>query len=205
MADEVTFTGQSGMTWRYWEARPLGTPGGFGGVYPAEAPDGSPMAVKVVKKQRPPGALDDRLLRREIEIGKRVAESGSQMLLPVIDAADAGDALLLVMPLAEGGALADASIPLAETEAVPVLVDIATGLQDLHSTLIFTGTSSPPTSCATRGGGSSPISGSPATRKSGPRTRPSRAGNAPPIWRPNCGAEIPHGQDRPVRARVPRI
>jgi hypothetical protein len=97
MADEVTFTGQSGRTWRYWEARPLGTPGGFGGVYAAEAADGSPMAVKVVKKQHPHGALDERLLRREIEIGKRVAESGSDMLLPVIDAADAGDALLLVM------------------------------------------------------------------------------------------------------------
>lgn len=94
------------------------------------------MAVKVVKKQRPQGALDERLLRREIEIGKRVAESGSEMLLPVIDAADVGDALLLVMPLAEG-ALADASLPMAEAEAVPVLVDIATGLQDLHSVLIL--------------------------------------------------------------------
>jgi hypothetical protein len=53
-----------------------------------------------VKKQRPSGVLDDRLLRREIDIGKRVADSGSEMLLPVIDAADVGDALLLVMPLA---------------------------------------------------------------------------------------------------------
>jgi hypothetical protein len=132
VADEVTFTGQSGKTWRYWGGKPLGTPGGFGGVYAAEGADGSPMAIKVVKKQRPQGALDDRLLRREIEIGKRVAEGGSEMLLPVIDAADAGDALLLVMPLAEG-ALADASFPLAEAEVVPVLVDIATGLQDLHS------------------------------------------------------------------------
>jgi hypothetical protein len=95
------------------------------------------MAVKVVAKQRPQGALDERLLRREIEIGKRVAESGSDMLLPVIDAADAGDALLLVMSQAEGGALADASLPLAEAEAVPVLVDIATGLQDLHSIFIL--------------------------------------------------------------------
>jgi hypothetical protein len=52
-----------------------------------------------------------------------------RMLLPVIDAADAGDALLLVMPLADG-ALAAASVPLGEAEVVPVLVDIATGLQD---------------------------------------------------------------------------
>ena len=136
MADGVTFTGQSGRIWRYWEARPLGPPGGFGSVYAAEAADGSPMAVKVVKKHSH-GALDGRLLRREIEIGKRVAESGSDMLLPVIDAADVGDALLLVMSQAEGGALADSSFPLAEAEAVPVLVDIATGLQDLHSILIL--------------------------------------------------------------------
>ena len=91
------------------------------------------MAVKVVSKQRPQGALDERLLRRESDIGKRVAESGSEMLLPVIDSADAGDALLLVMSRAEGGALADITLPLAEAEAVQVLVDIATGLQDLHS------------------------------------------------------------------------
>jgi serine/threonine protein kinase len=136
MADEVTFTGQSGKTWRYWGDKPLGTPGGFGGVYAAESADGSPMAVKVVKKQRPQGTLDERLLRREIEIGKRVAESGSEMLLPAIDAADAGDALLLVMPLAEG-ALGDVSLPMAEAEVVAVLVDIATGLQDLHSILIL--------------------------------------------------------------------
>jgi hypothetical protein len=137
VADGSTFTGQSGRTWRYWESRPLGTPGGFGGVYAAEAADGSPVAVKMLKKQRPQGALDERLLRREIEIGKRVAESGSDMLLPVIDAADVGDALLLVMSQAEGGALADASLPLGEAEAVPVLVDIATGLQDLHAILIL--------------------------------------------------------------------
>lgn len=90
------------------------------------------MAVKVVRKQRPSGALDDRLLRREIDIGRRVADSGSEMLLPVIDAADAGGALLLVMSLADG-ALAAASIPMGEAEVVPVLVDITTGLQDLHS------------------------------------------------------------------------
>jgi len=94
------------------------------------------MAVKVVAKQRPQGALDERLLRREIEIGKRVAESGTDMLLPVIDAADADDALLLVMSQAEGGALAEA-LPLAEAVAVSVLVDIATGLQDLHSIAIL--------------------------------------------------------------------
>ena len=134
VATEVTFTGQSGATWCYWTDQPLGTPGGFGCVYAGEGPDGTPIAVKVVKKQRP-SALEGRLLRREIDIGQRVADSGSEMLLPVIDAADAGDALLLVMPRAEG-ALA-ASVPMGEEEVVPVLVDVATGLQDLHSSGII--------------------------------------------------------------------
>src|ERR1700733_14713782 len=114
VADEGTFAGQSGTTWRYWDNKPLGTPGGFGSVYAAEGPDGLPMAVKVVEKLRPAGALDDRLLRREIDVGKRVVDSGSEMLLPVIDAADAVDALLLVMHLADGGALAAAFLPMGE-------------------------------------------------------------------------------------------
>src|SRR5690349_5209811 len=113
MANEVTFTGQSGATWRYWDNQPLGKPGGFGDVYAAEGSDGTPAAVKVVKKQRSSGVLDDRLLRREIDIGKRVVDSGSAMLLPVIDATDVGDALLLVMTRAEG-ALAAASVPMGE-------------------------------------------------------------------------------------------
>ena len=137
MADGKAFTGERGGRWRYWESMPLGKPGGFGGVYVAEAADGTPIAVKVVKKQRPQGPpLDQRLLRREVEIGKLVAASDSDMLLPVIDAADDGDALLLVMARAEGGALSGV-LPLTETEAVPALVDITTGLSELHSLMIL--------------------------------------------------------------------
>jgi serine/threonine protein kinase len=129
---EVTFTGESGAMWRYWTDQPLGIPGGFGAVYEAEGKDGNPMAVKVVMKHRPAGTLDDRLLRREIDIGHRVSESGSEMLLPVIDAADDGNALLLVMTRA-GDPLAAVTIPMGEPEAIAVMTDIATGLRDLHS------------------------------------------------------------------------
>ena len=136
MADEKAFIGEQGGQWRYWESMLLGKPGSFGGVYAAEAADGTPMAVKVVKKHRPQGPpLDLRLLRREVEIGKLVASSGSDMLLPVIDAADDGDALLLVMSKAEG-ALSSA-LPLTEAAAVSTLADIATGLNDLHSLMIL--------------------------------------------------------------------
>lgn len=132
MTNEVSFTGQSGARWRYWTDLPLGTPGGFGGVYAAEGSDGTPMAVKVVQKQRPSGVLDDRLLRREVEIGRRVAESGGDMLLPAVDAADTSDALLLVMARADG-ALADAARPMDEPELASVMADIATGLEQLHA------------------------------------------------------------------------
>jgi hypothetical protein len=132
MATEVKFTGQSGALWRYWTDQPLGTPGGFGGVYAAEAADGSAMAVKVVEKVRPSGALDDRLLRREVEIGRRVAEAGGDLLLPVIDAAETDDKLLLVM-LRASGALSGAVTPLGDVEVLSVMMDIASGLQLLHS------------------------------------------------------------------------
>ncbi len=136
MTTEVTFTGESGATWRYWTDRPLGTPGTFGAVYEAESKDGIPMAVKIVTKHRPFWTLDERLLRREIDIGRQVAESGSVMLLPVIDAADDGNALLLVMTRA-GDPLAAATIPMSEPEAIAVMTDIATGLRDLHSAWIL--------------------------------------------------------------------
>jgi serine/threonine protein kinase len=129
VADEVTFTGRSGTTWTYRTDQPLGK-GGFGGVYAAEGPDGTPMAVKVVKKDRPSGTLDDRLLRREIDIGQRVRDSGSDMLLPVIDAADTADALLLVMTRA-GNPLSTV-LPMNEPDAIAAMTDIATGLQQLH-------------------------------------------------------------------------
>jgi protein kinase-like protein len=133
---EITFTGESGAAWRYWTDRPLGTPGTFGAVYEAESKDGTPMAVKVVAKHRPGWTLDERLLRREIEIGRQVSDGGSTMLLPVIDAADDGKAFLLVMIRAEKP-LAAVPIPMTESEAIAVMTDIATGLRDLHSAWIL--------------------------------------------------------------------
>ena len=129
MTNEVIFTGQSGIIWKYRTDQALGK-GGFGGVYRAEGPDSAAMAVKVVDKRRPFGTLDDRLLRREIDIGRRVRESGSDMLLPVIDAAETSDALLLVMTLA-GNSLSTA-VPMSESDAIAAMNDIATALQQLH-------------------------------------------------------------------------
>ena len=132
---EVCFTGQSGATWRYWTDQRLGE-GSFGAVYAAEGRDGRPMAVKVVQKRRF-GMFDDRLLRREVEIGRRVVESGAEMLLPVVDAADTSDELCLVMERADGALVdlvdkAKAADGLEETEVVSVMTDVAAGLEELH-------------------------------------------------------------------------
>ncbi len=129
MTNEVSFTGQSGAKWTYWTDQPLGPSGSFGTVYAAEADDGTPMAVKVVTKRT---GLDERLLRRETDIGQRVAESGSDMVLPVLDSADTGASLLLVMAKADE-ALTNIAIPLDEAQLISVMTDIATGLQQLHS------------------------------------------------------------------------
>jgi hypothetical protein len=126
MTNEVNFTGQSGVTWRYWTDRPLGTPGSFGGVYAAERADGTAMAVKVVAKQGRFGRLHDRLLRREIDIGRRVQDAGGDMLLPVIDAADASEALLLVM--ARAGDPLSKAVPMSESDTISVMTNIATEL-----------------------------------------------------------------------------
>lgn len=136
MTDEIIFTGQSGATYRFWVSRPLGKPGGFGRVYVGERRDGKPVAVKVVDKQDPRRPLDHSLLRREIDIGRRVAKSGSDMLLPVVDAAETGDALLLVMLRADG-TMGDVSLPMSELDVVAAVTDIAIGLRNLHAIQII--------------------------------------------------------------------
>lgn len=132
----MSFTGQSGAQWRYWTSKALGTPGGFGGVYEAEGADGAAVAVKVVSKNRADGVLDRRLLLREVEIGRRVAESDADLLLAVRDAAETADALLLVMDRADRS-LADLGLPLGELEALKVITEISRGIQQLHEISII--------------------------------------------------------------------
>ena len=168
MTGEVSFTGQSGAKWKYWTDQPLGPPGGFGTVYAAEAEDGTPMAVKEVQKR---AGLDERLLRREIDIGQRVAESGSDMVLPVLDSADTGTALLLVMAKADE-ALTTIPIPLGEAQVISVMTDVTAGLQQLHSIGIIH-RDLKPANVLHHGGYWKPADlGSRVTRKSAPRTPP---------------------------------
>lgn len=74
VGSQLSFTGESGRTWRYWIDQQLGSPGGFGKVLAAEADDGTAMAVKRVVEKRDGSVLDARLLRREVAIGRKVRE-----------------------------------------------------------------------------------------------------------------------------------
>lgn len=131
---ERAFVGESGAAWRWFPERPLGSPGGFGGVYEALGTGGQLAAVKVIGRVKPGRQpLDARLLRREVEIGKRVQElGGAALALPVLDAAETEEELLLVMARADE-ALSGRELPLPEAEVIATLTDIATGLQQLHS------------------------------------------------------------------------
>lgn len=126
------FSGESGAVWRYRPDLPLGPPGGFGGVFAGEAADGSPVAVKVVKRARLGGELDPRLLRREVEIGRRIGEVDAPMLLAVRDAAESSEGLLLVLERAERS-LAGVTGQLDEDRSTLILIDVATALQQLHT------------------------------------------------------------------------
>ena len=128
----IDFIGASG-TWCYDDDKPLGPPGGFGTVYEGFSSEGVPIAVKVVSKQAPGRALDDRLLHREVEIGRRVADiQGDSFLLPAIDWAETDSQLILVMRRAERS-LADMEMPTDESAVLGVGTDIATGLLQIHS------------------------------------------------------------------------
>lgn len=131
----ISFTGRQGE-WRYDPGQPLGARGGFGQVYAGEASDGRPFAVKAVEKRRANGPLDQRLLDREIEIGLKIEAVPDSMLLPAFDVGQTADHLLLVMDRADRS-LADRTGPLDHTTLVEVLIDITTGLEQLHDSSIF--------------------------------------------------------------------
>lgn len=128
---DVSFTGQSGSSWQYGTDERLGE-GSFGVVYAGVSADGTSVAIKVLEKKRLFGVIGDRLLRREVEIGRQVIDGGGDMLLPVIDVGEPDGKLLLVMPRAEK-ALAEVVMPIDESEIRAVLVDITSGLQQLHT------------------------------------------------------------------------
>ncbi|MFH8696724.1 serine/threonine-protein kinase [Streptomyces chartreusis] len=130
------FVGISGRTWIYDESRRIGD-GGMGVVFSGSAEDGSSVAVKRVEL---PGTGEEAQRRRdrEMEIGallaSRHAAEELEHVLVALDHAVIDDALLVVMPLADGSlskALKQKS--LSNSDCVEVLLQVVRGLEELHS------------------------------------------------------------------------
>lgn len=101
--------------------------GGFARVVEATDEGGVVHAAKFVKKQ--PGASREMLLA---ELG------GVRNVVPVVDSGEVGDEYVLVMPLAETSLRdhIEQAAPLAESDALAVLIDVATALADLDGVVV---------------------------------------------------------------------
>ncbi|KAA1053928.1 serine/threonine-protein kinase [Azospirillum argentinense] len=116
-------------TWHYDPNAPLGGPGGFGAVFAGQAPDGRPVAVK--RLHADVGVAGE----RELEIVQRLRGRPHRHVVPVLDAGPdrSTGSLFVVMARAESS-LADLLRRrgfLDETEAIAILTEIVTGLQEV--------------------------------------------------------------------------
>lgn len=105
--------------------------GGFGTVYEVEATDGTRAVAKFVPKA--PGA------ERELIIGDSLRAAEFRNVVPVIDRGEHDNSWVLVMPRADKSLaqhLNDADTPLALSEVVAILSDIAMALSDIDGAII---------------------------------------------------------------------
>ena len=117
------------MLGREWILGELIGGGGFGQVYAASSPDyGSPAVAKLVPKA--PGAQRELLF---VDLGD------ARNVVPIIDSGETDDSCVLVMPRAEKSLrqhLDEAAGPLAVSDAVTILSDVATALADLDGRVV---------------------------------------------------------------------
>ncbi len=129
----TTFRGVLGGNWSYDPAKRLGKPGGFAVVFLGrDEANGQAVAVKVIPTVLPDGrALDPRLRQREIEIANKIRSGGTtEFLIPILDHADVGGDLLLVMPRADKS-LDEIGTP-TDAETLQIIREITAGLRELH-------------------------------------------------------------------------
>jgi serine/threonine protein kinase len=101
--------------------------GGFGQVFAAESPDGLKAAVKLVPKV--PGASRELLF---------VDLKGARGIVPIIDSGEQDENWVLVMPRASKS-LRDhltSAIALGTTDAIAILIDIASALTELDGRVV---------------------------------------------------------------------
>jgi len=115
--------------WTFNESKKIGTQGGFGEVFEGRGEDGEPVAVKRIRRVTPG------LATGEIRIARTLMSRSNQHVIPILDAGK--DALsghhFVVMPRADESLqdLIDRDGPLVDEDAMTVLTDILSGLQEM--------------------------------------------------------------------------
>jgi serine/threonine protein kinase len=102
-------------------------------VYRGQAEDGTPLAVKVIPAILPSGReLHPLLQQREAEIAEKLRGNPAEHPVRILDIAQKGKNVLIVMELAEASLASRLPEIDAPSETVAALKDVATGLYELH-------------------------------------------------------------------------
>jgi len=110
--------------------------GGFGTVFDGALASGTRIAVKKLLDAGPAEASHRAQMATEVEVLTHVQHAN---IVPLLGWSEEGAAPCLVYALMEGGSLqdrlacADKTVPLASTERITVLSDVARGLAYLHA------------------------------------------------------------------------
>jgi serine/threonine protein kinase len=116
-------------SWSFDQSEPLGPAGGFGAVYLGCGPDGKPVAVKQIHREKQHRAV------RELNIAEYLLGHNHPHVIPILDAgrdASTGDDFI-VMAQAQQSLqdLVDKAAPLAEANALEIIDAIASGLMEI--------------------------------------------------------------------------
>lgn len=132
----IEFQGQTGDRYRYYVNQPLGRPGRHGAVFRGMDQDEHGIAVKRIDLSEG----DRKMFTREVEIAERLSKIQSSYLMPILDWTWSGDALLIVMPLASRSLAEHIDLHpqgLDASETRQVLIDVASGLADMHANKVI--------------------------------------------------------------------
>ena len=115
--------------WTFDESREIGAPGGFSEIFEGAGEDGSPVAVKRIRRVTPG------LGTGEIRIARSLMSGPGAHVIPILDAGkdDESGNNFVIMPRADESLQdrIDRDGPLADEDAMSVLTDVLTGLQEM--------------------------------------------------------------------------
>jgi eukaryotic-like serine/threonine-protein kinase len=103
-------------TWTFHQAKPLGTPGGFGAVFLGQDGDGKPVAIKRIHSNKQNSAV------RELDIAEYLLGHSHPHIIPILDAgrdsASGDDFIVMPQAIQSLQDLVDKSAPVPEPDAL---------------------------------------------------------------------------------------